>query len=134
MGHSTPVDASESDVAGRGVDGLRMTRGRPIAAAIIGRAKMRAAFEHFAGNLDLRLTRVVAVGRRAAARILGNTARLRRVGGMRGRIPVACPFPNIADQVIEAVAIRWECSRRRGSLKTIGAKILPREFALPSVG
>src|SRR3954453_2408045 len=35
-----PPDASEPDVAGRGIDRLRMARGRAIAAAIVRRAEV----------------------------------------------------------------------------------------------
>src|SRR5947209_20038387 len=57
-----PDDAPEADMACRGVDRLGMTRGRTIAAAVIGSAKMRAAFKHLAWNPDVRMTRVVAGG------------------------------------------------------------------------
>ncbi len=42
-------------MARRGVNGLRVARRGPVAAAIVRRTKMRAALEDFAGDLDLRL-------------------------------------------------------------------------------
>src|ERR1700732_1573918 len=80
-------DAAEPDVARRRVDRLRMARGRAIAAAVIRRAQMRAAFDDLARNLDLRLAGVVAPILAPAARILRNAARLRCVGFMLGGPP-----------------------------------------------
>ena len=63
---------------------FRVARSRAIAAAVVRRAQMRAAFQDLAGNFDFRQARVVAVLLTAAAGILGNAARLRRVGLMSG--------------------------------------------------
>ncbi len=41
-----PDDAPEAEVPGRGVDGLALTRGRPVAQAVTRRAQMRAALDH----------------------------------------------------------------------------------------
>src|ERR1700752_4559729 len=49
-GHRDPFYASESDVARRGVDGLGVPRCGSVTPAIVGRAQMRAALEHLAGN------------------------------------------------------------------------------------
>src|SRR5262245_64097990 len=38
-------DTPEPDVAGRGIDQLGMTRGGPIAPAVVGRREMRAHFK-----------------------------------------------------------------------------------------
>ena len=43
-------DTSESDVACGRIDRFRMARGRAIAAAVIRRAKMRAAFDALCGE------------------------------------------------------------------------------------
>src|SRR5580704_10654035 len=50
----TPLsnDASEADVACRGIDRLGVARGRTVPAAIVRGAQMRAAFEHLARNFD----------------------------------------------------------------------------------
>src|SRR6266851_4519927 len=121
-------------MACRGVDRLGMTRGRTIAAAVVGSAEMRAALKHLAWNPDLRPTRVVARGLGPAARILRNATRLRRIGFMLLRIPVGRPFPDIPDHVVDAVAVRREGRDRRGALEAVGAQILVWEFALPGVG
>src|SRR6267143_4524672 len=110
-------NAPEADMACRGVDRLGMTRGRTIAAAVVGSAEMRAAFKHLAWNPDVRLTRVVARGLRPAARIFRNAARLRRLGVVFLRIPIGRPFPDIPDHVVDAVAVRRECSDGRGALE-----------------
>src|SRR5207248_179337 len=62
-----PGDAPEADMACRGVDRLGMTRARPIAATVIGSAKMRTAFKHLTWNPDVRIARVEACGLGAAA-------------------------------------------------------------------
>src|SRR5215469_12518999 len=49
-------------------------------------------------------------------------------------VPIACPFPDVADHVEQAVAIGWELPYRGGLLISIGEQILPRELALPCVG
>ena len=118
----------------RRIHRFRMARGRTVTAAVIRRAQMRAAFEHPARYLDLRQPRVVARGLRSAARIFRNAAGLRRVGFMLLRIPIRRPFPGIADHVVQAVAIRRECSDRRCALEPILAKVLSRKFTLPGVG
>src|SRR6266849_5955644 len=105
-----------------------MTRGRTIAAAVIGRAKMRAALKHLARNPDVPLTRVVAGSLVPAARILWNAARLRRVGLMLLRIPIGRPFPDIADHVVQAVAVGRKCGDGRGAFEAVGRKILVREI------
>src|SRR3984885_2518158 len=76
--------APEAHMTHGRVDRLRMARRRPVAAAIIGRAQMRAALDDFAGNSDLGLARIVAVSLDAAARVFRNAARLWRVAGMPG--------------------------------------------------
>src|SRR6516164_2858768 len=64
-------DAAKADMARRGVDRLRMTGGRAVTAAIIRRAEVRAAFQHFARNPDCGLAGVIA-------RIFGSAARVDR--------------------------------------------------------
>ena len=48
--------------------GWAMARGRPVAAAVVGRAEVRAALEHLARNSDLRLAGVVALRPRGPPR------------------------------------------------------------------
>src|ERR1700733_12559547 len=127
-------DAAKANMASGSVDRLGVARGRTIAAAIIRSAQVRAAFKHLAWYLDLRQPRVVARGLGSAARVFRNAARLRRVGFMLLRIPIGRPFPNIADHIVQAVAIRRECGDRGCALETVFAKILARKFTLPSIG
>src|SRR3954447_2475875 len=121
-------------MACRGVDRLGMARGRAIAAAIVGRAEVRAAFKHLARNPDVWLTHVVARGLRSAARIFRNATRLWCIGFALLRIPIGRPFPDIADHVVQAVAISRECRNRRRALESVCAKVLAWKFALPSIG
>src|SRR5258708_3431760 len=110
-----------------------MTRGRTIAAAVVGSAEMRAAFEHLAWNPDVPLTRVVAGSLGAAARVFPNAAPLRCIGFMLLRIPISRPFPDIADHVVQAVAVGGKSGDGRRAFEAIGCKILVREIALPGV-
>src|SRR5258707_7537034 len=96
-----------------------MTRRRPIAAAIIRRAEMRAALDHLARDFDIWLARVEAGFFAPAARIFGNAARLRRIGIVFLRVPIGGPFPDIADHVADAVSIRRERGNRRSPLKAV---------------
>lgn len=45
-----PDDTPEADVAGRGIDRLRVARGGAVALAVIGGAQMRPAFQHLAAD------------------------------------------------------------------------------------
>src|SRR4249920_3881917 len=103
-----------------------MPRGRAIAAAIVRRTQMRAAFDDLARNFDVRLVRVVAVFLAAAARIFRNAARLWRIGFVLSRIPIGRPFPDIADHVVQAVAVRWEGIDWRGAFVAVLMEILQR--------
>src|SRR5262245_66604593 len=107
-----------------------MTRGGPISPAIAWRAQMRAAFQDFAGNFDVGLTRIVAVGFGSAAGIFRYAARFWRIGLMLRRVPVAGPLPYVADHVVEAVTVRRRCSHRRRPFVTAGSVFLWREFTL----
>jgi hypothetical protein len=62
---SRPDDAAKADVGGRGVDGLRLARGGPVAQAVVGRAQVRAALDHAARDTS---GVVLAGGARGAAR------------------------------------------------------------------
>src|SRR5437868_5188417 len=101
-----------------------MARGRAIAAAVVGSAEVRAALKHLAWNPDVRLTRVVARGLGPSTRIFRNAARLRRVSVMLLRIPIGRPFPDIADHVVQAVAVSRERGDRRRALESVCAKVL----------
>src|SRR5262245_34318235 len=49
-------------------------------------------------------------------------------------IPVRRPFPDVADHVVEAVAIGIVGTDRRRTFVAVGRRIAPREFTLPRVG
>src|SRR5712672_4362516 len=111
-----------------------MARGRAVTAAIVRRAQVRAALKHLAWNPDIRLTRVVARGLGSAARIFRNATRLRRIGFVLLRIPIGRPFPDIAEHVVQAVAVSRERGDRRRALESVCAKVLAWKFTLPSIG
>lgn len=69
-----PDYAAKADMAGRGVDWLGETRRRPVSPAVIRSAKMRAALEHFAWDLVVRLTRIEARIRSPGGCITGRAA------------------------------------------------------------
>ena len=75
-GKRRPHHAAEPDMAGRGIDRLGVARGGAIAAAIIRRAEMRAAFQDFARDADVWLTWIKARFLAPAARIARDAARL----------------------------------------------------------
>src|SRR5215469_5758219 len=130
----SPNDASEPQMARGRVHVLGMACGRTIAAAVIWRAQVRAAFNDLARNLCRRQAGIVTSLHRAAARIFRNAARLRRVGRVLGGPPVGGPFPHIADHVVDAVAVRRKRHHRRGAVEAILAFIFVRKIALPGIG
>src|SRR5262245_39768960 len=67
-------------MAGRSVGRLAVSRGRAIAAAVVRRRKVRAAFQDFPRNPDVGLTWIKACNFRSAARIVRNTARFWLIG------------------------------------------------------
>src|SRR5215204_6343929 len=120
-------------MAGRSVDRLGMTRRRAVAAAVIRRAEMRAALQDLARYQNLGLARVVARVRRAAARVRRDAAGFGGVGFMPGRPPIGGPLPNVADHVVEAVAVRRKGADRRGSLVAVDGEVLTWKSTLPGV-
>src|SRR5206468_5191003 len=122
------------DMASGCVDRLGVPRGGTVTAAVIRRAQMRAALDDLAGNLDVRLAGIVTRCFRAAARVFRDAAGFGRIGLVLLRVPVRGPFPDIADHVVNAVAVRRECRDRRGTLIAIIVPVLPRKLALPGIG
>lgn len=102
-------------------------------AAIVRGAEMRAALQDFSGNADVGLTWIKAGGLGPAARVLRNTTGFRGVGLVLDRPPIGSPFPDIADYVLDAVAVGQKRRHRRGRLVTVLVEILDREIALPGV-
>src|SRR5690242_331588 len=90
---------------------------------------MRAALEDFARNANRWEARVVALGQRGVR--TAAVCPLRRVGGA---IPVTRPFPHIANDVVDAIAVRWEGIDGTCPFVTIFAQILIGKTALPGVG
>src|SRR5882757_7121408 len=131
---TSPLDASKANVTGGRIDRLRVSRGRPIAAAIVRRAQMRAAFQNLPWDAYLWQAGIEAFVLASAAGIFRNAAGLRSVRFVSWRIPVGRPFPDIPDHVVDAVAVRRKGRDRRGAIEAVGTEILMREFALPGVG
>src|SRR6516225_224230 len=95
---------------------------------------MRAAFDDFPGNLGRGQAWIVTSLYRAAARIFRNAARFRRIGRVLRSPPVSGPFPDVADHVVNAVAVWSKRHHRRGAIETVLAEVLVREISLPGVG
>src|SRR5262249_6841472 len=129
-----PDDATKAKVTCGCIDWVRVTRRRPITTAVVGCAEMRAAFDDLARNPEIGLAGVVACTFGPAARVLRNAARLRRVGFGLWGIRIGGQCPDIADHVVEAVAVCREGGDRRGTLVAIQTEILAGKDALPGVG
>src|SRR5262249_5174032 len=84
-----------------------------------------------ARDLALGLARIVAVLSARATRIDRHTARMLLL--VSCYIEVRGPLPNIADHVVEAIAVWGIGADRRGPLIAVFKQVLPREFALPGV-
>src|SRR5262249_6968585 len=110
-----------------------MTRRRPIASAVVRCAKMRAALQNLARNADVRLTWIKARAFRSSAGVLRNTAGLRCLRLVVRGPPVERPFPDVADHVIEAIAVRRKSRHRRRALKSVFAEVLRRKIPLPGI-
>src|SRR5258706_2965227 len=120
-------------MAGRRINRLGVPRRRAVTAAIVRRAQVRAAFDYFSRYRDLGLAWIKACSLGPAARVFGNAARFRHIGLVLLRIPVGCPFPDVADHVVEAVAVGRERGYGRSALEAIFVKVLTREFTLPGI-
>src|SRR6516225_7293293 len=110
---------------GAEVDLLRLARGRTIARAVVGGAQIRAALDDPArrlasGQCEVLQFRSGRIGRRLAR--------------MTRSIPIARPLPDIADHIVEAVAVRLEAADRRGPYVAVLVGVVDGEDALPGVG
>src|SRR5262249_53879908 len=92
---------------------------------------MRAALNHLARDLALGLARIVAVLRVRAARIDGHAARMLLL--VTRYIKVCGPLPDIADHIVEAIAVRRVCANWRGPLVAILKQVLPGNLPLAGV-
>jgi hypothetical protein len=122
-------------VAGRGVDRLACRAAGPVAPAIVRRAQVRAALEHLARDADLRLAgSKLPSPRRRRADSCGHAAGLRRAPFVLAARTSPGPFPDIADHVVQAVAVGGKGGHGRGALVAVVARFWVREAALPGVG
>src|SRR3546814_10869996 len=79
---------------------------------------MRATFQHLAADLRP-VRRLVALADLAAAGIVDRAACAAfLVRRPRHRIPVSCPFPDIADHVVEAVIVGWIAADGAGAVRS----------------
>src|SRR5262245_59170269 len=111
-----------------------MARRRAIAAAVVGRAQERPSLEYLAADLDLGLTGVEALPFAAATGISGDAAGLRCLRAVVPGVPVGRPLPDVADHVIEAVAVGREDANRRRAPVAVRAQVLVGKRPLPGVG
>src|SRR5262245_7695147 len=107
------------------IDLLRLARSRTIARAIIGSAQERAALDDAVRRLAGGQCQILQFGSARIDRLLPRVTR---------PIPVARPFPNIADHVVEAVAVWLEATDRRGGGIAVLGGVVDGEDALPGVG
>src|SRR5260370_634178 len=114
----------KSDMAGGCVDRLGVACGGTVTPAVIRCAEMGAALDHLAGNFDVGLAGIVACGLSAPARIFRNAAGLRRIGLMLLGVPVGGPFPDVADHVVNAIAVWRERGDRRCALEAVVVQVL----------
>src|SRR5688572_33415899 len=94
---------------------------------------MRATLQDLAWNPHVGLTRIVARVLAPSARIERDAARLDRLTGMTRFIPVRRPFPDVADHVVETVAVRVVRTDGRRALIAVARHVAPRKFTLPGV-
>ncbi len=117
------LDAPEPDVTGRGVDRLRMTSSRTIAPTVIRSAKMGSSLEDLARDADRRLPHVEASGLRPSSRVRRNAACLGNLIDVTRAVPIQGPLPDIADHVVDAVAIWRKCVHRGRSIESVGRQV-----------
>src|SRR5581483_7529515 len=101
-----PQHAPEAYVRSRCIDRLRVACGWPVALAVIGGTQVRAALQNLPAESGAGVLEVAARQLTAAARIARNAASALADQLTPVRVPVRCPFPDIADHVVQAIAIR----------------------------
>src|SRR5262245_58925251 len=99
-----PNNTAKADVAHACVDHLRAPCGGSIPEAIGVGTEVRPALEHSARDLEVRLSRVVAVVQLAATGVERHAARVARIDGALD-VPVARPLPDVSRHVVEAVTV-----------------------------
>src|SRR6201995_4422529 len=129
--------AAKADVAGGGVDRLRLAGRRAIAQAVAGRAQMGATLDDPSRDVGAGPAEVVAVIRSLDLGVAGRAA-----AGMPGdlgagparRVVVARPLPDVAGHVVQAVAVGREQPDGGGAAPAAGAGVAPGKIPLPEVG
>src|SRR3546814_2595464 len=99
---------------------LRMPRRRTVTLAIVDGAQVRSALHNLAADARAGRRIVIALRERRAARIGDRAAGRLGLRRLRCRIPVARPFPDIADHVEKPVAIGRKAADRRGAVIAVG--------------
>src|SRR6516165_752382 len=107
------------------IDLLRLARSRTIARAIIGSAQERAALDDAARRLARGQCQILQFGSARINRLLPRVTR---------PIPIARPLPDVADHVVEPVAVRLEAADRRGGGIAVLVGVVDGEDALPGIG
>src|SRR4051812_4456798 len=99
-------NTAKSGVARAGVYRLGHTCGRAVTLAVIGSTQVRSPFEHLTRDADIGLLWVITPLLVAATRVCYRTAGF--VNQVMSCIPVGCPFPDVADHVIQPKAVGGE--------------------------
>src|SRR3954462_12799206 len=127
-------DATEPDVRGRRINRFGEASGRSIPPTVVLGAEVRAALQHLARYPDRGKKRIEAAVHGAPAWIRGAATRLARVFGVARAVPVGRPFPDVADHVIQTVAVGRIRAHGRRAFPTVNESILMWKLALPPVG
>src|SRR5262249_21230244 len=98
---------------------------------VVRRAKVRAALDHLARNLNPHQTWIVTLFAFSASRIGSATAGHAHVAMLL--IPVHRPFPNVADHVVQVVAVWRKRADWRSPFVAVLLEILDRKFSLPCI-
>src|SRR5580704_13971517 len=118
--HRLACKAAEPDVVHTGIDHLRLARRWTISQAVVGGTQVRAAFDNFARNPELRLRPIVTLVWRGNARIdRGTTASFDHFIGVAPDEPITSPFPYVSCHVVQTVAVRRKGSDRGCSLVSV---------------
>src|SRR3954471_9994717 len=129
---SRPDDAAEAEVGCTRIDRLRHPRRWAVAAAVVRRAQVRAALHRFAGNAGVGQLGIVTSLPVPTPGAVDGAAGMR---GLRMRlVPVPGPLPDVADHVVQPVAVGWERAHRCGPLVPVLLEVPDRKFTLPGVG
>src|SRR5215469_10621380 len=96
----SPVqDRSKAQMCRAEIDLLRLPRCRAVSCAVVGSTQKGAALDDAAWRLAAGQREILQLRSARIGRLLSRVAR---------PIPIACPLPDIADHVVEAVAVRLE--------------------------